>query len=91
MNPLVVRLSGMRQGVALAVAVTLLVEVVQMLFDYPEQRAVRMLVMALLSAGSLVWAVEEHLRGNKLFVGVFALLGLSLAATAMYIFPRVVA
>jgi hypothetical protein len=78
MRDRIVRPSGMRQGIGLAVAVIGLAGF-YVVNASPSWRAGTMatsMLALLIGTGSLVWAAEEHLRGNKMFTALFSTIGL---------------
>lgn len=87
MNTLVSRMAGMRQGVGLAFGAIWLVYVAHDSFGKgpPIPFALPEL---LLGAAWMVWGIEEHFRGNRLFTALFSTLGLLVFGHAAYLLFR---
>ena len=77
MRERIVRLSGMRQGLAIAAALVLAFSAYQ-LFAGPSNVAVsQALMQGIFGAAFLVWAYEERGRGNRVFPFIFLVVGLA--------------
>ncbi len=76
MNVLVTRMAGVRQGMGLTVALVGVLYLAQTLLGQTQRLIPISLLPLLFGAALIVWSIEEHVRGNKVFTGVFAAIGL---------------
>ena len=84
MNALTTRMAGVRQGMGLAVSIVFLVWSTQEFLVHAQRPFPLALPQLLLGVAFIVWSIEEHLRGNKVFTGVFVTSGFLLFGYSAY-------
>ncbi|WP_139225133.1 hypothetical protein [Dokdonella immobilis] len=86
MSNRITRLSGVRQGLAIALLVILAFILYQFIVEAPSDLLVQSIFCAILAVTCLVSSVEDYYRGNRVFSALAIAIGILSISTGIYVY-----